>query len=202
MRSSSGPSHASAPRPSSRVTSGPSPSSAGSALDQLRQPEDRRHQDHRRPGADAHRRLRVTQEPPPLRVPLLPGPQAQREGARRDPGGLCPSQFPGPRPGRARRPEDAIDPQMANFRSTPCSTGRILPENESPNRKLAIWGEWHEEFPYAPASKSLRASRRGFIRNRWGFGRRLLARGSTRPNRSPTSWMEIALSIASTRGTR
>ena len=51
----------------------------------------------RRP--QAHRRVPPAEEPPPLRGALLPGPAAQREGARRDAGRLRPPQLP-----RARAP--------------------------------------------------------------------------------------------------
>ena len=68
------------------------------APDQLRQPQDRRGQDHRRPRAEAHRRVPPAQEPPPLRGPLLPGAPAQREGARRDARRLRPPQLPRARP--------------------------------------------------------------------------------------------------------
>ena len=65
---------------------------------QLRQPQDRRRQDHRRPGAEGHRRVPPAPEPPPLRGALLPGAAAQREGARRDARRLRPPQLPRARP--------------------------------------------------------------------------------------------------------
>src|SRR5918998_3114967 len=72
--------------------------------DQLRQPQDRRRQDHGQPPAEGHRRVPPAGEPPPLRGPLLPGAAAQREGARRDARRLRTPQLPGACPRRLRRP--------------------------------------------------------------------------------------------------
>ena len=95
--------------------------------DQLRQLQDRRGPDHRRPRPQGHRRVPPAQEPSPVRVPLLPGAAAQREGARRDAGRLRPPQLP-----RARsRPSTA-----AWSRSTPTSSGAAA--RTSPRR---LWGK-------------------------------------------------------------
>ena len=55
---------------------------------------------------------------------------------------------------------------------------------------------------YAALCKRLRAFGRGSIRYRCALGRRLLARGSARPNRSPTSCCAIARSITCSKNSR
>jgi hypothetical protein len=66
----------------------------------------------------------------------------------------------------------------------------------------AIRHEWHEVSCYAASYKRLRTLGRGSARYRCALGRRLLARGSTRPNRSPTSCCAIARSIACSKNSR
>ena len=56
--------------------------------------------------------------------------------------------------------------------------------------------EWHEISRYAALCKRLRISGRGSSRYCRALGRPLLARGSTRPNRSPICCCAIARSVA------
>ena len=109
--------------------------------DQLRQPQDRRRQDHRQPrsGKLTGEFLRLA-EPPPLRGPLLPGAAAQREGARRDAGRLRPPQLPraGPVPCtaawralNARLEADCRADLARRLRGKPATKAELLAEERA-----------------------------------------------------------------------